>query len=266
MKVVLFCGGQGLRIREEAHGSPKPMVTVGYRPILWHVMRTYAHYGHRDFVLCLGYRGEVIKQYFLRYEEALSNDFVMQGAGKSIDLLRTDLGDWRITFVDTGTLTSIGQRLRAVERYLAGEEVFLANYSDGLTDLPLPQMIERFERSDAVAAFVAVKPGASFHVVQHDKDGRVTSLLPVGATQLRVNGGYFIFRRSIFEYLRPGEDLVEEPFQRLIAEGKLMVYPYDGYWACMDTFKERQQLEDLHDSGKAPWMVWNGQGTERNPG
>jgi glucose-1-phosphate cytidylyltransferase len=266
MKVVLFCGGQGLRIREDAHGSPKPMVTVGYRPILWHVMRTYAHYGHKDFVLCLGYRGDIIKQYFLHYEEAMSNDFVMEGAGTAIDLLHTDMADWRITFVDTGMQTKIGQRLKAVERYLAGEEMFLANYSDGLTDLPLPEMIERFRQSDAVAAFLAVKPSASFHVVQHNEAGLVTGMSPVGATPLRVNGGYFIFRRRIFDYLREGEDLVEEPFQRLIDEGRLLAFPYDGFWACMDTFKERQLLEDLHNSGKAPWMVWNGSAPERATG
>lgn len=261
MKVVLFCGGQGLRIREDAQGTPKPMVTVGYRPILWHVMRSYAHYGHKDFVLCLGYRGDVIKNYFLHYEEALSNDFIMTGARATVDLLRTDIADWRITFVDTGLQANIGQRLKAVERYLAGEEIFLANYSDGLTDLPLPEMIERFARSDAVGAFIAVKPSASFHVVRHDESGKVTSIGHVGDSPLRINGGFFIFRRAIFDYLQPGDDLVEAPFQRLIQEGKLLAYPYDGFWACMDTFKERQLLEDLYATGHAPWMVWNGGGT-----
>ena len=258
MKVVLFCGGQGLRIREDAHGTPKPMVTVGYRPILWHVMRSYAHYGHKDFVLCLGYRGDVIKNYFLHYEEALSNDFVMTGARGTVDLLKTDIADWRITFVDTGMKANIGQRLRAVQRYLAGEEIFLANYSDGLCDVPVPQMIERFAATKAVGAFVAVKPSASFHVVQHDDDGKVTSIGQIGGSPLRINGGFFIFRRSIFDYLGPEDDLVDAPFQRLIAEGKLLAYPYDGFWACMDTFKERQLLEDLYSSGHAPWMVWNG--------
>lgn len=258
MKVVLFCGGQGLRIREDAQGTPKPMVTVGYRPILWHIMRSYAHYGHKDFVLCLGYRGDVIKNYFLHYEEALSNDFVMTGARGTVDLLRTDIADWRITFVDTGLNANIGQRLKAVQRYLAGEETFLANYSDGLTDLPLPDMVERFNATDAVGAFVAVKPSGSFHVVQHDDSGRVTSIGQVGESALRINGGYFVFRRTIFDYLDAGDDLVDAPFQRLIAEGKLLAYPYDGFWACMDTFKERQLLEDLYATGQAPWMVWNG--------
>ncbi len=257
MKVVLFCGGQGLRIREEAQGTPKPMVTVGYRPILWHVMRTYAHYGHKDFILCLGYRGDAIKRYFLDYDEAVSNDFVLTGRQR-VDLLRTDIEDWRITFVDTGVQANIGQRLKAAEKHLNGDEIFLANYADGVTDLPIPDMLARFQASDAVASFAAVRPGASFHVVTADDTGRVQSIGHVGASGLRINGGYFVFRRSIFDYLRQGEDLVEAPFQRLIAEGKLYAYPHDGFWACMDTFKERQLLEDLYLSGHAPWMVWNG--------
>jgi glucose-1-phosphate cytidylyltransferase len=258
MKVVLFCGGQGLRIRDEAHGVPKPMVTVGYRPILWHVMRTYAHYGHKDFILCLGYRGDVIKRYFLEYNEAVSNDFVLTGAGRQVSMLKTDIEDWRITFVDTGLNSNIGQRLKAVEKHLSGEHMFLANYTDGLTDLRLPDMIDRFKHSDAVGSFLAVRPSASFHVVQHEQSGRVQSIGHVGDSGLRINGGYFVFRRTIFEYLQPGDDLVEAPFHRLIAEGKLLAYPYDGFWACMDTFKERQLLEDLYGSGTAPWMVWNG--------
>ena len=257
MKVVLFCGGQGLRIREEAQGLPKPMVPVGYRPILWHVMRTYAHYGHKDFILCLGYRGDAIKRYFLEYNEAVSNDFVLTGAGRQVSMLKTDIEDWRITFVDTGLNSNIGQRLKAVEKHLSADHMFLANYSDGLTNVPIPDMIERFKKSDAVGAFLAVKPSASFHVVSTDQAGRVSSIGHVGESGLRINGGYFVFRRTIFEYMKPGEDLVEAPFHRLIEQEKLMAYPYDGFWACMDTFKERQSLEDLYGSGKAPWMVWN---------
>ena len=257
MKVVLFCGGQGLRIREEAQGLPKPMVPVGYRPILWHVMRTYAHYGHKDFILCLGYRGDAIKRYFLEYNEAVSNDFVLTGAGRQVSMLKTDIEDWRITFVDTGLNSNIGQRLKAVEKHLSGDHMFLANYSDGLTNVPIPDMIERFKKSEAVGAFLAVKPSASFHVVSTDQSGRVNSIGHVGESGLRINGGYFVFRRTIFEYMKPGEDLVEAPFHRLIEQEKLMAYPYDGFWACMDTFKERQSLEDLYGSGKAPWMVWN---------
>lgn len=265
MKVVLFCGGQGLRIRDEATSIPKPMMTVGYRPILWHVMRYYASFGHRDFILCLGYRGDVIKQYFLDYDETVSNDFVLEGAGRQVDLLGRDIDDWRITFVDTGTQANIGERLWAVRDHLEGEEMFLANYSDGVTDLPLPKMLSTFARSDAVGACLAVRSPSTLHVVTHDEEGVVTSIGPM-SDALRVNAGYFAFRRRIFDYLRPGEELVGLPFQRLIAEQALLAYPYDGFWAPMDTFKDRQALEDMHGSGRAPWMVWRRAGDPSGPG
>src|SRR5256885_12351822 len=138
MKVVLFCGGLGLRLRDYAENVPKPMLTIGYRPILWHVMKYYAHFGHKDFVLCLGYRGDTIKNHFLTYSETLSNDFTLSEGGKKLQLMGSDIQDWTITFVDTGVNANIGQRLKAVERYLGDDPEFLANYSDGLTDLPLP--------------------------------------------------------------------------------------------------------------------------------
>ena len=144
MKVVLFCGGMGMRLREHSEALPKPIVPVGHRPIIWHVMKYYAHFGQKDFILCLGYKSAVIKEYFLRYNEAISNDFVMSEGGRNLQLLGTDIQDWTITFADTGLNSNIGQRLKAVERYLHGEEVFLANYADGLTDFPLPSMIDHF--------------------------------------------------------------------------------------------------------------------------
>ena len=147
MKVVLFCGGLGMRLREYSETIPKPMVNIGYRPILWHVMKYYAHYGHKDFILCLGYRADAIKNYFLNYNECASNDFVLSGGGKKLQLFNSDIHDWRITFADTGINSNIGQRLKAVEKYLEGEEEFLANYSDGLTDMPLPQQLEHFHQS-----------------------------------------------------------------------------------------------------------------------
>ena len=255
MKVVLFCGGQGLRIREDAQGTPKPMVTVGYRPILWHVMRTYAHYGHKDFVLCLGYRGDVIKNYFLHYEEALSNDFVMTGASGAIDLLRTDIADWRITFVDTGLKANIGQRLAQVRPYLEGEELFLANYSDGLTNLHLPTMIQSLRDSNKIASFLAAKPSQSFSVVSVRDDRSVEDIRYVKDTEILINAGFFVFRNEIFHYMKEGEELVEAPFRRLIDENQLVAYRHDEFW-CMDTFKEHQQLSDMHREGNAPWEVW----------
>lgn len=256
MKVVLFCGGLGTRLREVSEHLPKPMVKIGYRPILWHVMKYYAHYGHKDFILCLGYKADVIKNYFLNYNECLSNDFTLQEGGKKLQLLNSDIHDWKITFVDTGLTSNIGQRFKAVEKYLESEEVFLANYSDGLTDLVLPEMIDNFYKRDKIASFLCVKPSQSFHLVEMKENGTVSNIRDVKQAGIRINGGYFIFKKEIFTYINQGEELVCEPFQRLIEIEELMAYKYDGFWACMDTFKEQQQLDDMYSQDKAPWEVW----------
>ena len=256
MKVVLFCGGQGLRMRD-AENMPKPMVHIGSRPLLWHVMKYYAHFGHKDFVLCLGHRAEVIKNYFLQYQECLSNDFVLSGGGKNLQLLNSDIQDWRITFADTGTESNIGQRLRAVRKYVEGETEFLANYSDGLSDLPLPSQLDDFRRQGKVASFLCVRPNLSYHVVSTQPGSSLVSdIHPISNGDIRVNGGYFIFRSEIFEYMADGEELVEEPFHRLLRDRQLIGYNYDGFWASMDTFKDKQQLERLQAGGAAPWEVW----------
>jgi glucose-1-phosphate cytidylyltransferase len=257
MKVVLFCGGLGMRIREAGENVPKPMVTIGYRPILWHVMKYYAHYGHKDFVLCLGYRGDVIKNYFLNYSECLSNNFILSEGGKKLELLSSDTHDWKITFVDTGLTSNIGQRLKAVEHVVGNEEEFLANYSDGLSDLPLPAQLEHFRQQNAVASFVSVKPNLSYHVVSADQAGVVTSVEEIGRSPLRINGGFFVFRREIFHHLRDGDELVGGPFQHLVRQRQLAAYKYDGFWMSMDTFKDRQQLEDIYARGQATWEIWH---------
>ncbi len=257
LKVVLFCGGLGLRMRDYADGIPKPLVPIGGRPILWHIMKYYAYWGHRDFILCLGHGSDLVKEFFLNYNEALPNDFVLDRGQKRLDLLKTDLSTWTITFVDTGVESPIGERLRLVAPYLAGEEMFLANYSDGLTDLPLPQMIDRFAKSGNTASFLSVRPNVSYHFVTTDSQtGRVIGLDDHETKGLRVNGGYFVLRTKIFDYLKPGEDLVVAPFQRLLKERSLMAYQYDGFWVSMDTFKDRQRLEDLVIKGNQPWNLW----------
>jgi glucose-1-phosphate cytidylyltransferase len=261
MKVVLFCGGLGMRIREAGENVPKPMVTIGYRPILWHVMKYYAHFGHKDFVLCLGYRGDVIKNYFLNYSETLSNDFVLSEGGKKLELMGSDIHDWKITFVETGATSNIGQRLKAVERHVRDEPEFLANYSDGLTDLYLPEHIEHFRRHDAIASFVSVRPNLSYHLVSCENGGRVTAIQELRRAPIRINGGFFVLRSEIFDHLREGEELVCEPFQRLVNAGRLVATEYDGFWMSMDTFKDRQQLEEIYARGSAPWEVWTGNGT-----
>ena len=260
MKVVIFCGGLGMRLREYSESIPKPLVPVGYRPILWHLMRYYAHHGHKEFVLCLGYKADSVKKYFLEYDETVSNDFVMSHGGKKIDLAASDIQDWKITFVDTGMGSNIGQRLKLVQRYVADDELFLANYCDGLSDLPLPHMISLFERQPlAVASFAGVKPTSSFHLVQLDEGGRVESIRHIRDSGMRINGGFFVLRNEIFDYLQDGEELVEGPFQRLAAQGRLLAYKHDGFWACMDTFREKQLLEDMYARGQVPWEVWKPQ-------
>ncbi len=256
MKVVLFCGGLGTRIREYSDTVPKPMIPIGYRPMLWHLMKYYAHFGHREFILCLGHRGDVVKQYFLNYDECLSNDFVLSKGGRDLTLHSRDIEDWTITFVDTGLHSNLGQRLKAVESYLDAADAFLANYSDGLTDLPLPDQIDHFSKQDKIASFLAVRPKQSFHVVSMDEEGFVQSIDHVAQAGLWINAGFFVFKREIFDYIRDGEELVEEPFRRLIAERQVVTYPYGGFWACMDTFKDKQLFDDLNARGNAPWEVW----------
>ncbi|MFT3781754.1 MAG: sugar phosphate nucleotidyltransferase [Nibricoccus sp.] len=256
MKVVLFCGGLGTRLREYGDNIPKPLVPIGYRPVIWHVMKYYAHFGHKDFILCLGYRADKIKEYFLNYQEWVSNDFTMSDGGKAIDLKQSDIQDWNITFVDTGMNANIGTRLQRVAKYLEGEEFFLANYSDGLTDNDLDAMITEFKGTDKVGAFLCAPPSQTFHVVDVDAKRKVTDIRYVRDTDIMVNCGFFIFRHSIFDYMQPGEELVINPFRRLIETDNLLAFKADHFYA-MDTFKEQQELSDMFTRGEAPWEVWS---------
>lgn len=232
------------------------MVPIGYRPILWHVMRYYAHFGHKDFILCLGHGADAVKSYFLNYSECVSNDFVLSEGGKKLDLVSTDIKDWRITFADTGTSSNIAQRLVAARKYLGEDEVFLANYSDGLTDLPLDKHLTDFRRKDKIASCITVPLASSYHVISSDESGLASNAQAINTSSLRVNGGYFILKQEVFNYIQPGEELVNEPFRRLIKEKQLIAYPHEGFWACMDTFKDKQVLEEMYAKGSAPWTVW----------
>ena len=256
MKVVLFCGGAGMRLRGYVDDVPKPMVQIGTRPILWHLMKYYAHFGHKEFILCLGYKGDVIKDYFLHYDEAVSNDFVWSHGGKTVHLLNRDIDDWTITFVETGMAATIGERLKTVEPYLQGEEMFLANYGDGLSDLNLPVMVDAFRESDAVGSLLLVQPTASFDIVHAGPGGTVARVSALSQSDIWINGGFFVFRNEIFRYIQPGEELVRQPFQRLIEKGALLAHKCTGFWQCMDTFKDKQCLEELNQR-TAPWKVWN---------
>jgi glucose-1-phosphate cytidylyltransferase len=256
MKVVIFCGGLGLRMRASEDSAPKPMMPIGQRPVLWHVMRYYAHFGHTEFILCLGYGANAVKDYFLNYQETHSNDFVLAKGGDHVELLTSDISEWRITFVDTGINTAIGERLRRVRRFLDDDEVFLANYGDVLTDAPMNDIVDRLMATGAAGSLLAVPPQDSFHVVDIDGDSRITGFVPVADMSMRINGGYFALRQDIFDYLNEGEDLVMNACARAAADGRMLAIPYDGFWAAMDTLKERSWLEDLYRSGQSPWAVW----------
>jgi len=255
MKVVLFCGGYGMRMRNTSDGGmPKPMQLVGPRPLIWHVMRYYAHFGHKKFILCLGYGASHIKNYFLTDPEATSNDLVMH-CGR-VELMQSDISDWSITFVDTGLESAIGERLRRVRHFLDGDEYFLANYADVLTDAPLDHMIEKFHESGAAASMMVVPPQSSFHCVELKANGEVKDIVPISELSVGVNGGYFVLSQEIFDFLPPGGDLVADACTALAGKGRLFGYRYEGFWKPADTFKERAELDAGYNQGKRPWMVW----------
>ena len=256
MKVVLFCGGYGMRMRSgTASDVPKPMAMVGPRPLIWHVMRYYAHFGHTEFVLCLGYGAHHIKDFFLNYEETTSNDFVLRG-GKA-HLLSTDISDWSISFVNTGIESPIGERLRRVREHLDGDEMFLANYADVLTDAPLPEMVERFAASEAGASMMVVPPQSSFHCVEMDEGGLVGSITAVSEMPLWENGGYFVLRQDVFDHIPENGDLVADGCAELAKRGRLLAYPYRGFWKPTDTVKERAALDEAYTRGERPWALWD---------
>lgn len=255
MKVVLFCGGYGMRMRNSTTDMlPKPLHTVGPRPLLWHVMRYYAYYGHTEFILCLGYGAQQIKEFFLGYQEAESNDFILHG--NSVELLESDISDWSITFVDTGAESAIGERLRRVRPHLHDDECFLANYADVLTDAPLDRVVENFRASGAAASMLVVPPQQSFHCVNVAENGEIKDITPVSRFPIWENGGYFVLTQDIFDVLPVGGDLVTDACCTLAGQGRLFGYRYDGFWKPADTVKERADLDSAYYRGEHPWMVW----------
>lgn len=256
MKVVLFCGGFGTRLREHSDVIPKPLVDVGSRPIIWHLMQYYAWFGHKDFILCLGHNGEMIKQFFLNYDSYRYRDFVMRDGGASLEPAESDIADWSIRFVDTGLHSNIGQRLVAVRKFVQDEPTFLANYSDQLTNFPLDQLIAYHQANDMIASILSVQPTQSFHHVETDGNGLITRMGPVSNAEFWINGGFMVLNREIFDYIEEGEELVEQPFRRLIEMRKLGTIRWKGFWAAMDTFKDKIMFDRMHGRGDRPWEVW----------
>jgi glucose-1-phosphate cytidylyltransferase len=231
------------------------MIPIGDVPILWHLMQYYSQFGHNDFILCLGYKANVIKEYFLNNKPQTYADCVVTDSGNRIELIGNAQKNWRITMIDTGTWRNVGERLRSVREHVAGEEIFLANYSDGLCDVDLNELIEAFRRSGKVACFIAVRPSFSLHLVDMQPSGRVQRIRSSKDADLWINGGFFVFRQEIFDYLHEGDELVEAPFERLIEADQLMAFQHEGFWRPMDTLKDKEILEDLVAKGTMPWVL-----------
>jgi glucose-1-phosphate cytidylyltransferase len=256
LKVVILCGGQGTRLREETEYRPKPLVPIGNRPILWHIMQNYAAYGYTDFILALGYKGEMIKDYFLNYE-LLTSDFTLELGTKKIEQLKRDIDEdgWRITFVDTGQDTMTGGRLKRLEKLLRPYPRFLMTYGDGVADIDIASTILQHHRTSCAVQVTAVRPVARFGELVLDGDRVKAFAEKPPSTDAWINGGYFVMTPRIFDYLdSDGSVLEREPLERIAAAGELAVYRHTGYWQPMDTFRDMQLLNEQWNSGQAPWM------------
>lgn len=261
MKVVVLCGGQGTRLREETEYRPKPLVEVGGRPVLWHIMKTYAHHGFRDFVLCLGYRGNMIKEYFLNYE-AMNNDFtICLGEKHRIAYSGAhEEQDFRVTLSDTGQETMTGGRIRRIRRYVEdeGDDTFLLTYGDGVSDVNVSDLVRFHKSHGRLATVTTVRPTSRFGVMELDHAGAVTQFKEKPQTDGWASAGYFVLNKKVFDFLDPDDDCVFEraPMERLAAAGQLAAYQHDGFFFAMDTYREYQYLNELWASGNAPWKVW----------
>jgi glucose-1-phosphate cytidylyltransferase len=258
MKVVILCGGQGTRLREETEYRPKPLVDVGQRPILWHIMKLYAHHGFRQFVLCLGYRGNMIKEYFLNYE-AMNNDFtICLGSQHRVSYHDAhDEQDFNVTLVETGQQTMTGGRVKRVQRYVE-DDTFMVTYGDGLANVDIRALVEFHRGHGKLATVTAVQPPSRFGILELDAADRVMNFAEKPQLENWASAGFFVFNRRVFDLLDSDECILErKPLERLAGEGQLMVYRHDGFFFAMDTYREYQLLNEMWNSGKAPWKVWN---------
>lgn len=257
MKVVVLCGGLGTRLREETEFRPKPMVEVGGRPILWHIMKTYAHYGFRDFVLCLGYRGNTIKEYFLNYE-AMNNDFTMCLGHKSQIRYHEQHSEqgYSVTLADTGLESMTGGRIQKIAKYIS-EDTFLLSYGDGLSDVDIRRLVEFHKSHGRIATVTAVPPISRFGMLELGGWGDVVKFSEKPKGDGWISAGFFVLNRRVFDYL-DGEDCIfeREPMERLATEGQLMAYRHDGFFYAMDTYREYLYLNELWNRQSAPWRVW----------
>jgi glucose-1-phosphate cytidylyltransferase len=256
-KVVILCGGQGTRLREETEYRPKPLVDVGGRPILWHIMKIYANYGFQDFVLCLGYRGQMIKDYFLNYE-AMNNDFTIRLGQRHEIQYHGNHGEqgFHVTLVDTGQDVMTGGRIKQIEPHIQGD-TFMVTYGDGVADVNVETVLAFHRSHGKLATVTAVHPVSRFGVLDVATNDRVATFAEKPRAEGWTNAGFFVFNRGVFDYLWPGDCVMErEPLERLARDGQLMAYRHNGFFFAMDTFREYQYLNELWAGGKAPWKVW----------
>ena len=260
MKVVILCGGQGTRIRDVNENLPKPMIPVGNLPILWHIMKYYSMAGHKDFVLCLGYKGQVIKDFFLNYESNTRDFSLTLGAANRIEYhTEHEEIDWRVTLADTGADAMTGARVRKIRKYIGDDEHFMLTYGDGVGDIDIGKLVDFHKSHGRILTVSGVRPPGRFGELMHAPDGMVTEFNEKPqATGGRISGGYFVCSRKIFDYLDDGDDLVfeTEPMRRLVADGQMMTYQHDGFWQPMDTYRDYMYLNGLAAKGEAPWIKW----------
>ena len=258
MKVVILCGGQGMRLREETEIKPKPMVTIGDMPILWHIMKTYAHYGFNDFILCLGYKGEVIKDYFYRYE-ILANDFTVELGSRKVKIYpKHSEGGWKVTLADTGLEAMTGARTKRIEKYI-DTDTFMLTYGDGLTDLNIQELLNFHNSHGKIGTLTGVFPPSRYGELLIHEDRVLTFKEKPKDHNNSINGGYFVFNKKLFEYLKDADSscvLEREPLERLAADGELKVFRHEGFWQCMDTYRDYKYLNELWQDGNAPWKKW----------
>ena len=255
MKVVILCGGKGTRLREETEHKPKPMVEIGNRPILWHIMKLYSYYGYNDFVLCLGYKHQVIRDYFLNYRYMNTDFTVSLGSEERIICHNSHEEDWNVTLAYTGEETKKGKRIKMVAPYLNGER-FMMTYGDGISNVNIKQLIAYHEKEGSLATFTGVHPISRFATIEHDTEGRIVDWNEKKQLEGHMSAGFFVLENEILNYIEGDVEFEEEPMKRLAQKNKVAMYKHKGFWQCMDTYRDYALLAELWESGKAQWQVW----------
>ena len=258
MKVVILCGGKGTRLKEQTESIPKPLIEIGGRPILWHIMKLYAAHGFEDFVLCLGYKGQAIKEYFMDYLSWRHHDFSLDLSGKepNIRLLNHDREQWKITFADTGEETNTGGRVKRIAPLVGNDDSFMVTYGDGVADIDIKKLSDYHHAHGKIGTITVVNPTLQFGLLEVGNDNRVNRFREKPLLDQWINGGFFVFRREFFDYLNESDILERAPLERLSKDGQLMAFRHETYWDCMDTYKDTALLNELWATGKAPWKVW----------